>query len=392
MDLTSELQAALEEAERRAKELVASGDNRRAAGEYARCAHLLGQIAKQTRSAKLRRQRLDRSRRYRERADRLRSHNTASTTDRGVPSEDGAPDDGDELTARVRALVRTADVHWGQIAGLDDTKSQIRSLFAIALAEKPAGVMVEARPNILLYGPPGTGKTLIAAATSRGLDATFYSIKAGDLLSKYFGESPRLVERLYVEAQRSAPSVIFLDEMEALTPDRDGAGGLSGPEARILSQFLAELDGLDSKSSGSMVITIAATNKPWLLDDAMLSRFARTVYVALPNDEARRELFRISIEGQGYTCEASWEELAAVSDGQSGREIAAACKEAARNMLLRANPGLDDKVDEGAAAIRSYRLRTLPIAESEIVEALSRVRPATDVDTLARYTSWRGGD
>ena len=135
---------------------------------------------------------------------------------------------------------------------------------------------------------------------------------------------------------------------------------------------------------------VAATNKPWLLDDAVLSRFARTVYVALPTDEARRELFRLSIGGQGHTCEASWEELAAVSDGQSGREIAVACKEAARNMLLRANPELDDKVDEGAAAIRSYRLRTLPIAESEIVEALSRVRPATSPGASARYASWRG--
>jgi vacuolar protein-sorting-associated protein 4 len=283
-------------------------------------------------------------------------------------------------------------VRWDQIAGLDDAKSQIRSLFAIALAKKPTGVVVEARPNILLFGPPGTGKTLIAAAASNGLDATFYSIKVGDLLSKYFGESPRLVESLYVEAKRSSPSVVFLDEMEALTPDRDSPGGVSGPEARILSQFLAELDGLDSKSSESMVITIAATNKPWLLDDAVLSRFSRTIYISLPNDEARRELFRLSIDGQGYTCLASWEELATVSDGRSGREIAAACKEAARNMLLRANPGLDDKVDEGAAAIRSYRLRTLPIAEPEIKESLVGVRPVTGVDMLTRYTSWRGGD
>ena len=385
MDLTSELQAALRESERRARAHESDGGSEKAASEYARSAHLLTQIAKQTRAPGLRKQRLERAKRYSDRAGSLV---------RGEPVRKAAPADvtqdsnGDDLAERVRSLVRKTDVTWNQIAGLAEVRSQIRSLFAIALAQKPADVVVEQRPNVLLYGPPGTGKTLIAAAASGSLDATFYSVKAGDLLSKNFGESPRLVASLYTEAIRTAPSVVFVDEIEALVPDRDAPGGVTGPEARILSQFLAELDGLDSKSAAETVITIAATNKPWLLDDAILSRFARSVYVQLPDQEARREIFRLSIEGQGYKSEAPIAELAAAAGGKSGREIAAACREAARSMLVRANPDLDDRADQGVEALRSYRLQTQPISKADVLRALSRVRPSSSAEDLARYDRW----
>ena len=386
MDLTSELQAALKESERRARAYESDGGLERAASEYARSAHLLTQIAKQTRAPGLRQQRLERAKRYNDRAGTLL---------RGEPVRKAAPADvrqdsngDDELVGRVRSLVRKTDVTWNQIAGLAEVRSQIRSLFAIALAQKPGNVVVEQRPNVLLYGPPGTGKTLIAAAASGSLDATFYSVKAGDLLSKNFGESPQLVARLYSEAIQTAPSVVFIDEIEALTPDRDAPGGVSGPEARILSQFLAELDGLDSKSASEIVITIAATNKPWILDEAVLSRFARSVYVRLPDAEARREIFRLGIETQGYESDAPLGELAAAADGKSGREITAACREAARSMLMRANPELDDRADQGVEALRSYRLHTQPISKAEVLQALSRVRPSSGAEDLERYERW----
>ena len=166
---------------------------------------------------------------------------------------------------------------------------------------------------------------------------------------------------------------------------------MSGPEARILSQFLAELDGLDTKSSDALVITIAATNKPWLLDDAVLSRFARQVFVGLPEREARRAVFTIGIQGAGFVSEAPFEELAEMTDGLSGREISQACSEATRTMLVRANPGLEDRVDEGAEVIRKYRLQTLPVTRDEFENALSRIRPVTDDAALRAYVQWQGG-
>ncbi len=387
MDLTSELQAALKESEHRAQCHESDGALQKAASEYARSAHLLRQIAKQTRGLRLRQQRLDRAQRYSDRSNILRQGQPASGRSAALAAAPQGPE-VDSLGERVRSLIRKTDVRWDQIAGLADVRSQIRSLFAIALAQRPGNVVVEQRPNILLYGPPGTGKTLIAAAASGSLEATFFNVKAGDLLSKNFGESPQLVARLYSEAIHTAPSVVFVDEIEALVPDRDAPGGVTGPESRILSQFLAELDGLDSKSAVEIVITIAATNKPWLLDEAMLSRFARLVYVPLPDYEGRREIFRLSIVGNGYESEVSLNELADIADGKSGREIAAACREAARNMLMRANPELDERADRGVEALRNYRLHTQAISKEEIVQALSQIRPASGVQDLDRYESW----
>ena len=385
MDLTAELNAAVEESLRRAKEHLSRGDAGKAAAEYARASHLLTQVAKQTQPPDLRRQRLQRAKGYADRADELRRGGSVRAGSTSVPAKEP---DGDELAARIRSLVQETDIRWDQIAGLEDVKSQIRSLFAIALAQMPEGVIVEKRPNVLLYGPPGTGKTLIAAAASGSMDATFYSVKAGDLLSKYFGESSRLVEALYQEVFNTEPSVVFVDEFEALTPDRDSPGGLSGPESRILAQFLAELDGVNTKSADEIVITIAATNKPWALDDAVLSRFARSVYVPLPDPETRREIFRLEIENKGFTSEAPWQELAREAEGRSGREIAVACREAARHMLLRVNPGLDGKAGEDADSIRGYRLNVQSITKAELMDALSRVRPLTTPALLARYEEW----
>ena len=386
MDLTAELNGALEEALSRSNHFLENGNPAKAAGEYARAAHLLTQIAKQTQSPGLKRQRFRRAKGYADRAQALR---------RGVREQlsNSAPakmesSEGDGLAARVRTLIQETNIRWEQIAGLEEVKSQIRSLFAIALAQKPEGVVVEKRPNVLLYGPPGTGKTLIAAAASGSLDATFYSVKAGDLLSRYFGESSRLVETLYQEAFHTEPSVVFLDEFETLTPDRDSPGGVSGPESRILAQFLAELDGVNTKSAEEIVITIAATNKPWALDDAVLSRFARSVYVPLPDQATRSEIFRLEVEGKGFDSEAPWEELAAATSGRSGREIAVACREAARDMLLRVNPGLDGKGNEDAESIRKYRLNVHPVTEAEVLAALSRVRVLTGETMLKRYEEW----
>jgi SpoVK/Ycf46/Vps4 family AAA+-type ATPase len=116
-------------------------------------------------------------------------------------------------------------------------------------------------------GPPGTGKTLLAAATAGNLEATFFNVKVSSLLSKYFGESTKLISALYSVARRLSPAVIFLDEFESLTPSR--GSGESGSERRIVSTLLAELDGLQGKDDDSFVMTICATNLPWLLDLAI---------------------------------------------------------------------------------------------------------------------------
>jgi SpoVK/Ycf46/Vps4 family AAA+-type ATPase len=252
-------------------------------------------------------------------------------------------------------------------------------------------MVVDERPNVLLYGPPGTGKTLLASAAAQGLDATFYSVKSGDLLSKFFGESPQLVGKLFEEAKNTSPSVVFIDEVESLSPDRDGPGGVSGPESRLLAQLLAELDGIDTKTTSELVITIAATNKPWLLDDAALSRFSRLVYVGLPDGLARQDMFELGIEKAGFETEVPMSVLSKQTQNYSGREISAGCREAIRTMLARANPDLESIVDQGADAVREYQLKKLPIRKNEIDQALAGVRFATGPEELAQYDAWKDG-
>jgi katanin p60 ATPase-containing subunit A1 len=186
----------------------------------------------------------------------------------------------------VLSLIHKSDVQWGDIGGLEDTKDSIKSAYALALAQKPAGVQVSSWRNLLMYGPPGTGKTLLAAATAGNLEATFFNVKVSSLLSKYFGESTKLISALFSVARRLSPAVIFLDEFESLTPVR--GSGESGAERRIVSTLLAELDGLQAKDDTGFVLTICATNLPWLLDLAILSRFQRRIYVPLPDPDARR--------------------------------------------------------------------------------------------------------
>ena len=190
------------------------------------------------------------------------------------------PTGEDDYEQEVLQLIHKSDVKWDQIGGLEDTKNAIKSAYALALAKKPEGVQISSWRNLLLYGPPGTGKTLLAAATAGNLEATFFNVKVSSLLSKYFGESTKLISALFAVARTLSPAVIFLDEFESLTPSR--GSGESGSERRIVSTLLAELDGLQGKDDDSFVMTICATNLPWLLDLAILSRFQRRIYVPLP--------------------------------------------------------------------------------------------------------------
>ena len=244
--------------------------------------------------------------------------------------------------------------------------------------------------NILLYGPPGTGKTLLAAATSLELDATFFNVKVSDMLSKYFGESAKLVSALYAEAFAQAPSVIFLDEFDALTGSRDGSD--SGAERRMLSTLLSELDGLDDKGRGNApyLLSIAATNVPWQIDKAVISRFgARLIYVPLPDADARRAILQIHIERKGHKSDVPIAELVERLAGYSGREIEAVVGYAVSTMVQRANPGLLGKVTQGRDALAKYILKVKSISAADFEAALVAITPVTTAQDIARYESWR---
>ncbi len=312
----------------------------------------------------------------------------------GSASEDGA-----ELSTAVSNLVTTSPVTWDQIGGLDETKREIKYALALSIARAPAGVEIATWRNVLFYGPPGTGKTLLAAATSNALKlkdqgderkAVFFNVKVSSVLSKYFGESSKIISELYGTARDASPSVIFLDEFEALAGQRDSND--PGPERRILSTILSELDGLAEKGRSDIyVLTIAATNRPWDLDPAILSRFEKKVLIPLPDATTRRAILEIHLRKKGYglAADTSYDDLVAMTDGYSGREIERFVKEVTHRMIAEMNETLPGLVDRGLDEVRSYQVRVRELKRKEFETARSKIHPQTTSEEMTRYVNWR---
>lgn len=388
VDLSSGLTAALNRALAQAREQLDAGDHPGAAASYRSAADLARRLSRTSTSRDAKRERAGMARRYDAIAAGLET-GRAPVSRSTVAAEGGASAEAQDYEMFVRSLVFASGVRWEDIGGLDETKRDIKMAYGISLAKKPEGIKSRGWRNVLLYGPPGTGKTLLAAATSTELDATFFNVKVSNLLSKYFGESSKLTTLLYEFARSQSPSVVFLDEFDALTAER-GAGD-SGAERRMLGTVLAELDGLAEKQSDAYVLTIAATNVPWLMDPAALSRFERKVYVPLPEAEARAAIFSIHTETAGYKLAVGLDMLADMSDAYSGREIEQICRDVVSTMLTDCNPDLTDRVDEGAEAVRQYELKVRPLAYADFERAMQGARPATTREQLRRYEQWRDG-
>ena len=374
VDMSGVIWAEYEKAGRQAKVLEDREDHRRAAVAHRKCADLLRRYAKHLTPAGRKRW-LGRAHEHLARADRLESGSMPrAAAEAGVGEADYAD-------AAVRLIDRSS-ITWDDIAGLEETKRAIKVAYGLTIARKPAGVQLGGWRTMLFYGPPGTGKTLLAAATSNGLAATFFNVKVSDLVSKYFGESTQLISALFAEARARAPSVIFLDEFDALTPER--GSGESGAERRIVSTLLAELDGMASKDSEAYVLVIAATNTPWDVDSAILSRFEKKIHILLPDGAARRGILEINLKG--HRVGGGRKGLIQKTRGYSGREIARLCKEAINHMIERSNPKLDEAVDAGR--IEEYQVQVAPLGVKDFEIAFKRVRPGTSAAKAARFVAW----
>jgi SpoVK/Ycf46/Vps4 family AAA+-type ATPase len=291
-------------------------------------------------------------------------------------------------------MVHTSGVTWGDIGGLDDTKRDIKYALGLSLAKPPEGVKITTFRNILFYGPPGTGKTLLAAATSNSLKVTtegqalFFNVKVSGILSKYFGESSKIISELYGAARDNSPSVVFLDEFESLTTNRD-SGEQSGAERRILSTILSELDGLAEKGRSEIfVLTIAATNRPWDIDAAVMSRFEKQILIPLPDAVSRRAILDIHLGRRGYVLEAELDDLVGVTNGYSGREIERLCKEATGEMIEELNADLPDIIDKGLAGTRAYQVKVRPLNVADFKKAAEHIKPQTSPADMQRYIDW----
>lgn len=387
VDLSGPLYNEYKRARKRAEEAERHSNLGEAAAAYRQAAELMRKYARTSPDSVVRRQRLDRAdalENIAKRMDQLSDHDLRSA-DRAAVVVNTAEDE-DDYEAQVMSLIQDSSVQWQDIGGLKETISEIKVAYGLALARKPKGVQISSWRNLLLYGPPGTGKTLLAAATAGNLDASFFNVKVSNLLSKYFGESTKLISALFRVARRLSPSVIFLDEFESLTPPR--GSGESGAERRIVSTFLAELDGMQTKDDASFVLTIGASNAPWLLDSAILSRFQRRIYVPLPDEAARQAILEIHLNRRGHHSQAPLSELVQRTQGFSGREIEQLCQLAVTHMTRRLNPDLEQMVDQGYEQVGAYTLKIAQLSRADLDYAFAQVKPVANAEMINRFNRW----
>ncbi|MHC1760078.1 MAG: CDC48 family AAA ATPase [Negativicutes bacterium] len=238
-----------------------------------------------------------------------------------------------EPSAIREVLIETPNVHWDQIGGLANVRLKLQESIEWPLKYEDIYKQAKLMPakGILLYGKPGTGKTLLAKAIATECQANFISVKGPVLLSKWVGESEKAVREIFKKARQVAPCVIFFDEFDALVPRR-GSGGSEGTMDRIVSQMLTEIDGVEVLRN---VAIVAATNRPDLIDDALLraGRFDMLIEIPLPEIKEREAIFKIHIDGRAVAEEVSFAELSKQTDGWSGADIELACRNAVKNLV-----------------------------------------------------------
>ena len=238
-----------------------------------------------------------------------------------------------EPSALREVFVEVPNVKWDDIGGLEHAKQELKEVVEWPLKYPAVFSRLNTKPpkGILLFGPPGTGKTMLVKAVANVTEANFISIKGPELLSKWVGESEKAVREIFRKAKQAAPCIIFLDELDSIAPVR-GAGFDSHVTERVVSQLLTAMDGLEELKE---VIIIAATNRPDMVDPALLrpGRLDRLIYIQPPDKEEREKIFEVHLRGKPIGEDVDVEELAKRTDGYVGADIAAIVKEAVMSAL-----------------------------------------------------------
>ncbi len=275
-----------------------------------------------------------------------------------------------EPSAMREVFVEVPDVSWEDIGGLSSIKQELQEAVEWPLKYQELFTHADATPpkGLLLYGPPGTGKTLMAKAAANESEANFISIKGPELLSKWVGESEKGVREVFRKARQAAPCIIFFDEIDAIAPTRGANFGDSHVTERVISQLLTELDGLEILTN---VIVIAATNRPDIIDVALLrpGRFDRLLYVPPPDRESRIEIIKIHTKKKPLAEDVKIEELADHTDGYTGADIAS-LSSAAVMLALREYVSKYQDPKEANKHVQELRIHL-----RHFEEAMEKIRP-----------------
>ncbi|NJE60194.1 ATP-binding protein [Thermococcus sp. 21S7] len=390
VDLSGPLMSAFRKAKREFEDAVKKGDKETAKKKALECSRILKQLAKYDEFN--RESYLQKAKKWETiardveagRYGTKRKHRPMKEGGKRT-NDEGSDEENDQFKRYVENLITKSKVKWKDIGGLDEVKMLMMETVVISALQRPESI--QPWKGILLFGPPGTGKTLLASAAAGSLNATFFSVKASNVLSKYFGESTKIISALYEVARERAPSIVFMDEIDALTTKR--SGDQSEASRRMLATLLTELDGFQDKGSDVLVLTLAATNTPWDLDEAVLSRFPRRIYVPLPDEKATKEIIRINTRG----LDISKLDLDAIAEESvrrlySGRDLKNLCQEAIWHMIREENRNLHKLAELPFEELRKRSLRTRPLEMRDFEEAFKRIKSPLTRRDIERYEKW----
>lgn len=307
------------------------------------------------------------------RRDRAAAHSKRSST-----SKASADDEESELEKALSDTIITEkpNISLNDVAGLEVAKMALREAIVLPLA-RPDLFTGARKPwkGILMFGPPGTGKTMLAKAAANEVDATFFNVSSASIMSKWLGQSEKLVKQLFQLAKEKQPSIVFIDEVDSLTQSR---GGEHEASRRVKTQLLTSMDGVTG-SGKDRVVVIGATNVPWEIDAAFRRRFERRIQVPLPDFDARNAIFKISTKGVEMDDSVDFKQLGMQSEGYSGADIALVSREA----IMMPIRELDSK-----GAISDQTLKPRDVKMSDFTEALDVINPSVSPAELSKYQEW----
>jgi SpoVK/Ycf46/Vps4 family AAA+-type ATPase len=287
--------------------------------------------------------------------------------------------EGEKSSYEELVLTEKPSVKWEEVVGLESAKKAVKEAIVYPV-QRPDLFPLGWPRGILLFGPPGCGKTLLAAAVATEIEASFISIDAASIMSKWLGEAEQNVARLFNSARKSAtdgkPAIIFIDELDSLMGKHSNE---VGGEVRVRNQYLKEMDGIIDKGKNLHVYVIGATNKPWDLDWAFIRRFQKRILVPLPDHHTRLMMFKLYTSHLKLTPDVDLHELGRLSEGFSGSDIRDVCQSAQLKLI-------GEFFESGKANDKMAKPRSLTM--DDFRQILEERKPSVSLDMLSLYNRW----
>jgi katanin p60 ATPase-containing subunit A1 len=296
------------------------------------------------------------------------------------------------VEATITEAVGAGKVLMDDVVGLEDAKRALEEAITFPRVMAQLGTPLPAPKGILLYGPPGTGKTQLARAQATSAGCCFFAVTASSIMSKWLGDSEKLVRALFDAARYYAPAIVFIDEVDALTGSRDG----SEHEAmlRVKNELLSQLDGMSSGSADpdKMVLVLGATNRPWALDEAFRRRFEKRVLIPLPDFSMRQSLFQKSTRASKVEPDVDFGVLAVHTDGYNCSDIVLLCRDAAVGPLRELSARMKAEgipVSQMLSYVQAHGIGVSSIGKRHFDDALRRIKSSVGTkDTIEKLDAW----